>query len=128
MVRDRHFRSGSRSELIRCQTGGPGCQHTGIVNSGTIGCKYLIPSRFGRLLAGLPAGLSLDLYNVGVFAVGQLYSIKISYSTANNHFMDVLQSVTWIILESVFCLLSVAVLAIEAVNSSVMSAHMCTKH
>jgi hypothetical protein len=41
--------------------------------------------------------------------------------------LDVLQSATVIILEYVFCLLSVAFLAIEAVNSSVWSAPIHTK-
>jgi hypothetical protein len=52
---------------------------------------------------------------------------KIWYLTANDLFLDVLQSVILIILEYVFCLLSLAFLAIEAVNSSVMGAPMCRK-
>jgi len=70
MVPDRHFWSGSGSEPNRCQIGGPGCQHTRIVNSGTVQFKSPNPSGFGGLSAGCPVGPSVDLYNVLVFAVG----------------------------------------------------------
>jgi hypothetical protein len=53
--------------------------------------------------------------------------IKIRYLTANDLFLDVLQSATLIILEYMFCLLPVAFLAREVVNSSVMGAPMCRK-
>jgi hypothetical protein len=49
------------------------------------------------------------------------------YLTANDLFLDGLQSATLIILEYVFCLLPVACLAREVVNSSVMGAHMRRK-
>jgi hypothetical protein len=65
-----HFGSGSGSKPNRCQIGGPGCQHTRTVNSGTVRCKSPNPSGFGGLSAGRPAGPSVDLYNVLVFAVG----------------------------------------------------------
>jgi hypothetical protein len=126
-VLERHFGSGSGSEPTRCQIGGPGCQHTPTVNSGTVRCKSPNPSWLGGLSAGRPAGPAVDLYNILVSVVGSLYIIKIRYSTANNLFLDVLQSVTLINLEYAFCLLSIALLAIEAVNSSVMSAPMRTK-
>jgi hypothetical protein len=90
-------------------------------------CKSPNLSGLGGFSAGRPVGPSVDLYNVLVFAVGYLYIIKIRYSTANNLFLDVLQSVILIILEYVICLLSVAFLALEAVNSSVRSAPMHTK-
>jgi len=70
MVPDLHFRSGSRSKLNHYQIGGPGCQHTGTVNSGIVGCKSPNPSGLGGLSAGRPAAHSVDLYNVLVFAVG----------------------------------------------------------
>jgi len=69
-VPDHHFGSGSGSKPNRCQIGGPGCQHTRTVNSGTVRCKSPKPSGLGRLSAGRPAGPSVDLYNVLVFAVG----------------------------------------------------------
>ena len=69
-VPDRHFGSGSGSELNRCQIGGPGCQYTRTVNSGLVRCNSPNPSELGRLSAGRPAGPSVDLYNVLVFAVG----------------------------------------------------------
>jgi len=69
-VPDRHFGSGSGSELNRCQIGGPGCQHTRTVNPGTVRCKSPNPSGLGGLSAGHPAGPSVDLYNVLIFAVG----------------------------------------------------------
>jgi hypothetical protein len=48
-VPDRHFGSGSGSKLNRCQIGGPGCQHTRTVNSGTVRCKSPNPSGLGGL-------------------------------------------------------------------------------
>jgi len=51
----------------------------------------------------------------------------IRYSATNNLFLDVLQSATLMILEYEFFLQYVAYLAIEAVNSSVISAFMRTK-
>jgi len=69
-VPDRHFGSGCGSEPNRCQIGGPGCQHTRTVNSGTVRCKSPNPSGLGGLSAGRPAGPSVDLYNVLIFAVG----------------------------------------------------------
>ena len=69
-VPDRHFGSGSGSEPIRCQIGGPGGQHTRTVNSGMVRCKSPNPSGLGGLSAGRPAGPSVDLYNVLIFAVG----------------------------------------------------------
>jgi len=68
-VPDRHFGSGSVSEPNRCQIGGPGCQHTRSVDSGTVRCKSPNPSGLGGLSAGRTAGPSVDLYNVLVFAV-----------------------------------------------------------
>jgi hypothetical protein len=68
-VPDRHFGSGSGSEPNRCQIGGPGCQHTRTVDSGTVRCKSPNPSGLGGLSAGRTAGPSVDLYNVLVFAV-----------------------------------------------------------
>jgi len=68
-VPDRHFGSGSGSEPNHCQTGGPGCQHTRTVDSGTVRCKSTNPSGLGGLSAGRTAGPSVDLYNVLVFAV-----------------------------------------------------------
>jgi len=70
-VPDRHFGSGSGSKPNRCQIGGPGSiQQTRTVNSGTVRCKCPNPSGLGVLSAGHPAGPSVDLYNVLVFAVG----------------------------------------------------------
>ena len=69
-VPDRHLGSGSGSEPNRCQIGGPGCQHTRTVNSGTVRCKSPNQSGLGGLSAGRPAGPSVDLYNVLIFAVG----------------------------------------------------------
>jgi hypothetical protein len=77
--------------------------------------------------AGRPAARSVDLYNVLAFTVGKLYMIKISYSTANNLVLDVMQSGTLISLEYVIFILYVAFLGIEAVNSFVMSAFLPTK-
>jgi hypothetical protein len=77
---------------------------------------------------GRPAGPSVDLYNVLLFAVGKLYVIKIRYLTANNLFLHVLQSVTLIILEYVLFLLYVVFFAIKGVNSSVMSSFNSVKH
>jgi hypothetical protein len=68
-VADRHFGSGSGSEPNRCQIGGPGCQHTRTVDSGTVRCKSPNTSGLGGLSAGRTAGPSVDLYNVLVFAV-----------------------------------------------------------
>ena len=62
MVPDRHFRSGSGPKPNRCQTGGPGCQYTRTVNSGTVQSKSLYPSEMRRLLAGCPAGPCIDSY------------------------------------------------------------------
>jgi len=62
--------SRSGSELNRCQIGGPGCQLTRTVNLGTVRCKSPNLTGLGGLSAGLPAGPSVDLYNVLVFAVG----------------------------------------------------------
>jgi len=61
---------GTGSEPNRCQIGGPGCQYTRTVNSGPVRCKSPNPSELGRLSAGRPAGPSVDLYNVLVFAAG----------------------------------------------------------
>jgi hypothetical protein len=72
-------------------------------------------------------GPSVDLYNVLLFAVGQLNIIKIRYSTAHDLFLHVLQSVILIILEFVFFLLYVVFLAIKADNSSVMSSFIHAK-
>jgi len=69
-VLDRQFRSGTRSEPNRCQIGGPGCQYTRTINSGPVRCKSPNPSELGGLSAGRPAGPSVDLYNVLVFAAG----------------------------------------------------------
>jgi len=69
-VPDSHFGSASRSKPNCCQIGGPGCLHTRTVNSGTVRCKSPNPSGLGGLSAGRPAGPSVDLYNVLVFAVG----------------------------------------------------------
>jgi len=126
-VPDRHFRSGSGSEPNRCQIGRWGCQHTRTVDSGTVRCKSPNPSGLGGLSAGRTAGPSVDLYNVLVFAVAYLNIIKIRYLTANDLFLDVLQSATLIILEYVFCLLPVAFFAREVVNSSAMAAPMRRK-
>ena len=68
-VPDRHFGSRSGSEPNHCQIGGPGCQHTRTVDSGTVRCKSPNPSGLGGLSAGRTAGPSVDLYNVLVFAV-----------------------------------------------------------
>jgi hypothetical protein len=65
-----HVGSGSGSKPNSCQIGGPVCQHTGTANSGTVRCKSPNPSGLGGLSAGRPAGPSVDLYNVLVFAVG----------------------------------------------------------
>jgi hypothetical protein len=107
--------------------GGLDYQHTHTVNAGTVRCKSPNPSALGALSAGHPMGPSVDLYNVLLFAVGELYIIKIRYTTANNFFSDVLQSATWIMLVYMFWLLSVAVLAIDAANRSVMSTPRHTK-
>jgi len=69
-VPDRHSSSGSGSEPNRCQIGGPGCQYSRTDNSGTVRCQYSNLSELGGLSAGRPAGPSVDLYNVLVFAVG----------------------------------------------------------
>ena len=69
-VPDRHFGSGSGSKANRSQIGGPGCQHARTVNSGTVRCKSPNSSGLGGLSAGRPAGPSVDLYIVLVFAVG----------------------------------------------------------
>jgi len=69
-VPDRHFGSGFGSKPNRCQNGGPGCQHTRTVNSGTVRCKSPNQSGLGGLSAGRPAGPSVDGYYVLVFAVG----------------------------------------------------------
>jgi len=78
-VPDRHFGSGSGSEPNRCQIGGPGCQYTRIVNAGPVRCKSPNPCELGGLSAGHPAGPSVDLYNVLVFAFGYVYIITIRY-------------------------------------------------
>jgi len=69
-VPDHHLGSGSGSEPNRCKIGGPGFQYTRTVNSGLVRCKSPNPSELGGLSAGRPAGPSVDLYNVLVFAVG----------------------------------------------------------
>jgi hypothetical protein len=69
-VPDRHSWSGSGSELNSWQIGSPGSQHTRTVNSGTVRCKSPNPSGLGGLSAGRPAGPSVELSNVLVFAVG----------------------------------------------------------
>ena len=70
MVPDRHLVSRSGSEPKRCQNGCTDCQYTRTVNSGMVGCKSPNLSGLGGLSAGCPAGPSVDLYNVLVFAVG----------------------------------------------------------
>jgi len=69
-VVDRHFGCGSGSEPNHCQIGAQGCHYTRTVNSATVRCKSPNPSELGGLSAGRPAGPSVDLYNVLVFAVG----------------------------------------------------------
>jgi hypothetical protein len=76
---------------------------------------------------GRTAGPCVDLYNVLVLAVALWNIIKIRYLTADDLFLDVLQSATLIIFDYVFCLLPVAFLAREVVNSSVMAAPMRRK-
>ena len=120
-VLDCYFGSGSGSQRHYCQIGGLGCQYTRTVNSGLVQCKSPNPSELVGLSVGRPAGQSVDLYNVVVFAVEKVYIFKIRYPTANNLFLHVSQSATLIILGYLFFLLYVALLAIEAVKCSVMS-------
>jgi len=124
---DRRYRSGSGSEPNQWHIGGPGCQYGRTVNSNTVRWISSNPSQLGRLSVGRPAGSSVDLYNFLVFAVGLMHLIKIRYFTANNLFLHVLQSATLIILESVFFLLYIVLLNIEAVNSPVISSFICVK-
>jgi hypothetical protein len=69
-VPDSHFASGSGSEPNHCQIAGPSCQPIRTVNSGMVRCKSPNPSGLGRFSVCFPAGTSVDLYNVLVFAVG----------------------------------------------------------
>jgi hypothetical protein len=69
-VLDCLFGSGSGSELNRCQIGGRGCHYTRTVNWCTVRCKSPNQSGLGGLSAGCPAGPSVDVFNVLVFAVG----------------------------------------------------------
>jgi hypothetical protein len=70
MVADRQFGSGSGSDPNRWHIGGPGCQNTRTVDSGTVRCKSPNLSGLGRLSVGRAARPSVDLYNVLVLAVG----------------------------------------------------------
>jgi hypothetical protein len=115
--------TGSTSQLYLSQIGGPGSQYTRTVNSSTFRWKSPNPSELGKL----SAGPSVDLYDVHVFAVGQLYIIKITHLPANNVFWHVLQSATLIILDSVIFLLYIVFLTIKVVNSSVMSSFILVK-
>jgi hypothetical protein len=65
-VQDRYLRSGSGSELNRCQIGSSGYQYTRTINLGRVRCKSPNPSELG----GLSVGPCVDLSNVLVFAVG----------------------------------------------------------
>jgi len=76
MVPDRHFGSGSGSELNCRQIGCPGCQYTLTVNSGPVRCKSPNPSELGGLSAGRPVGPSVDLYNVLVLQLDKCMSSK----------------------------------------------------
>jgi len=69
MVLDRHFGSGSRSEPSRCQIGGPGCQSTRTVDSGTVPSTSPYPSEQGGLSAGCTVGPVVSTYNMLAFAI-----------------------------------------------------------
>jgi len=69
-VPGRHSGYGSGSTPNCCQIGGPGWEHTRTVHLGTVQCSSPNMSGLGGLSAGRPAGPSVDLYNVLVFALG----------------------------------------------------------
>jgi len=68
IVLDRRFGSGSGSEPNGCHTGGPGCQSTWTINSGTVWWETSNASEFGEMLVGCSAGRFVDSYTASVFA------------------------------------------------------------
>jgi len=66
---DRHLGSLSGFKPNCCPTGGPGCQYTRTVASGTVRWYTPNPSELGWLSARRPVGPAIDSYKALVFAV-----------------------------------------------------------
>jgi hypothetical protein len=87
---DRHFDSGYRLVLDCSQIAGPGRQLSRTVDSGTVALTSPYLSELGGFSAGYTAGQSENSYNMLVFAIRLLYSIKIDHLTCSNHILRVL--------------------------------------